>query len=231
MADKNFKLKKRSARDLLTKGKKKDGGSGGGAKTSTFIKYIPKDGELRVQFLTDIDDWAPYYEVWDDSYDNGIDDNGKRRKSGRFVPFSLDEDYDDLEERFGAKPGRRFLAPAIDLDDNRPILVKINPTTATGLLALDERKGPLSKWNVSLFKDGEGTDTKYHVLPEGESGLDLSKIEVPDAWKVLEELLNPSDDIEDEAIADDADVATAPAEEEETEEAPAAAKPKFKIKK
>jgi len=205
MADK-FTLKKNrsSAKDILTRKPKKK-------KTDTFVAFIPSDGELTVQFLADPFEWVPFFEVYLPPSDG---------KKGQYILLEHDDDaWDDIEEEYGRKPTTRFLAPALDVKEARPIAIKVPQSLVKDIMEYAERKkAEVTDFTFELYRVGEGKETRYKFDPE-RSGVDISRFEAPDLNKVLDQLLNPpsEDELDDDAIEDDT-----------TEEAPA--KPVLKRK-
>lgn len=201
-------LKKKSAKDILTRKPKK--------KSDTFVAFIPKDGELKVQFLTHPFEWLPYYEIFSDD---------------GYHLFEHDEDaYEDIQEEYGktnnktgkkSGPATRFMAPALDVAESRVIVVKMPQTLVKSLMEYADRKdAEVTEYTFELYKTGERMETKY-LFDADKSHVDIERFadKVPDLEKVLDELINPpsDDDLADDAIADDSD------------EAPA--KPKLRLKK
>lgn len=179
--------KKTTAKDILTrKPKKKVDGP--------YVAFIPKDGELTVQFLSEPFEWLPCFQVWTGS---------------NYVTLEHDDDaWDEIEEEYGKKPSVRFLAPALDPKEAKVIVVQLTSGLAKDLLEFGTRKdADITSFTFELYKTGEGLETRYKFDSE-RSAVDIARFQdqLPDLEAVLDRLVNPpsEDELADDAIADDA---------------------------
>jgi len=142
----------------------KKGGSSGNFKT--YIKNIPADG-LTVRFLTEPEEWFGYHEYWDDS-------------AKTFVPMVEGEILPD-----GAKPSFRYLANALDVENDRVIPLKLAKTAANVLILKYDKYDTMMDRNYEVQKHGEGLDTTYDVTPDSPSKMNLAKYELLDLEQIL----------------------------------------------
>lgn len=178
--------------------------SGGG---DTFIKYIPKDEEITVRFLTEPDEWVGYLEVWEDS-------------SGMYRPLLDGEDAPP--GRFG--PSKRVLANVLDVEQGQVVPLKLPSDLANRLVDRYEKRGTLTDRDYELMRSGEGRDTRYDMDPGESKRIKLDRYKLIDLEQLLEKVYNlamngeddddDDDDYEDEEDFDDVD------DEEEEDERP-----------
>lgn len=151
-----------------------------------YIKNIPADG-ISVRFLTEPEEWFGYQEYWDES-------------ARTFVPMVEGEILPD-----GAKASFRYLANALDVENDRVIPLKLAKTVANVLILKYDKYDTMMDRNYDCQKHGEGLDTTYDVTPDAPSKMNLTKYDLLDLDKVLS-------DARAEATGDRAD---APEEEDE----------------
>lgn len=170
--------------------KAKGGGSGG----SSRVLYVPKAGVV-VRLLAGPHKWESFEEFWD----------------GSSYVILTDENEDQVPE--GRCPSVRYLAPAVDVKQNRVVAVKLPYTLAEEIVALEEKyekKGwELTDYDIELQKEGEGTDTVYRALFDEKSDIDLDAYPLPDLHAIIDELTAPKATAEAE-IEDDTDVSETP---------------------
>lgn len=141
-------------------------GSGG-----SFIKYIPKDSSLTVRFLEDPENWVNYWEHFDSTLRKSypcIDDNCPGCATGE-------------------NKSSRYLANAVDVDNDRVIPLQLPKTLVSSLVALYERMDTLLDRDFELVRSGEGLDTTYNVVPEAPLKRKLTKYQLHDLQQILDE--------------------------------------------
>ena len=153
----------------------------GGANAGvTYIKAIPADG-LTVRFLHEPEEWFGYHEYWD-------------QNDRKFVPMAEGEIIPD-----GANPSFRYLACAVNKDDDRVIPIKLPKTAVNQLILKYDKYDTIMDRDYELEKHGERLDTTYDVTPTGPSKMVLDKYELIDLEQVLidaRKLALGEDDIE-----------------------------------
>lgn len=165
-----------------------------------------------VRFLTDPDRWFGYEEHYTEEF--------------KVFPCTGDG-CPGCDE--GARAASRSLAPALDVNTKRPIVLTLPKTLGESLLRRYKRNRTLTDRDFELLREGEGLDTKYEALPSEPKKRNLDSYEVPDLEKAL--FLSCSEEFrdyvgleletgdEDEVDVDDVDDWDVDDEEEE-EEAP-----------
>lgn len=151
-------------------------GSGG------WISNIP-DGEMDVRFLTEPDQWYAYFEHFDDVR--------------KYYPC---DEQDCPGCREGNRSSQRWLAPALNMtDDKQQIIIKL-PKSIIGLLAkYYEKFQTITDRDYTLQREGTSLDTTYTAIPVGAPyKINLRKYELPDLEAVLNQLLHPEEDEDDE---------------------------------
>lgn len=182
--------------------KKRGGGGSGGAKLPKGYRFIPKDKELIVRFLTGTDEWVSFREGWIGN-----------------TPVVVDEDLvEEWQEEHGRWPSTRFLAPAIDVDNNEPIVVQIPLTLAKKFVMredkLAEKGKDLTDYDYELSKSGSGQDTEYFDDQVGAGKIDLERyadiaIDPNDILEALKERGENASEDEPDIDDDDTDVEVA----------------------
>jgi hypothetical protein len=178
------------------------------AKRSTagaqWIKNIPSDG-ITVRFLTEPEDWFGYMRYWSD-------------EASSYVPMLEGEKAPD-----GARVQFRFVANALDVDQDRVVPLDIPKTLSTDLMVLFDKFDSLMDRDYELLRSGEGLDTSYTVIPDAKSSRKLSayeRIELDEFLiKIRENALNPlKDDADDGVGFDKVPVSSDEDEDEELDE-------------
>lgn len=145
----------------------KRGGAG------SFIKNVPKDAGITVRFLHEPDEWVKYREYYSESTEP------------RFFP-----DVEGMDPDFVAdldKPTTRYLACAVDVEENSVIPIKMPKSLVESLMKKYDKFGTVLDRDYELVKDGEGFDTSYEAIPEAPKRRNMSKFEVLDLMDVLEQ--------------------------------------------
>lgn len=172
---------------------------GGGSRRITFIN----DEGINVQFLQEPEEWAKYTDAY-------------AKSVGRFWPVPSD----DAPKVDDANMSTRYLANAIDIDNDRVVVIKLPLTLVELLLKRADRKGTLTDTVFYLYRSGEGRDnTTYGFDVEGKGSKKVSKYlaEMKDLEEILAEEYESvwgDEDTDDED--DDEDVEDV--EEDEDEE-------------
>lgn len=185
--------------DSVHKLKKSLEKSSSGGDSDAWIKYVPKDSDLTVRFLTEPDEWVKYEEAWDD--------DARRGKGGSFpVP-------DDMQLDPDVRVSVRYLASALNMDDDRVIPVCLPKSLMTQVVSRYDRYGTMVDRDYTLSKTGKGLDTTYLLDPEPPLARKLDKYQQLDLEAVLagayqsyrSELDPTADDGEDDEIPVHAD--------------------------
>lgn len=144
----------------------KSGGGVGGV-----IWSIPKKDGIEVRFLADPKDWVSFDEVWDD------------QAKTSYAVLEDEQIGDDL------RVSTRYLAPAVHLDRDEAILLRIPKSLANDLWEAKSHpkyENTLLGRVFLLRRSGEGLSTSYGFdadrLP---SDFDLDAYEIPDAEEAL----------------------------------------------
>lgn len=141
-----------------------------------WIKYIPKNGDLNVRFLSEPDTWASYHEAWNPSGRGG---------KGASYPVPMGEEVPDDH-----RVSKRYLANALDIDNDRVVPVCISVTLMQAVVLRYEKHGTITDRDYVLSKSGAGKDTKYMLTPEAPLARKMDKYEPVDLEKVLEGAYN-----------------------------------------
>lgn len=157
---------KLAAREMGTIKALKESLKRGGGSNETWIKGIPADG-IVIRFLTEPEQWFGYYEWFD-------------KDNKQFIPMAEGEILPD-----GIKPSFRYLATALDIENDRVIPIKLPKTVANSLMLKYEKYGSLGDRSYELEKFGEGLDTTYDVSPQAPSPLAIEKYELLDLESIL----------------------------------------------
>jgi hypothetical protein len=157
-------------------------GAGGG------LLHRVKEGELRVRFLTEPNEWFNYFEHYD--------------PVNKFYPCSDDCPGCDA----GDNPSQRFLANVVDIESNKVIAVVLPKTLVEAILKRYQRRGTLIDRDYTLMREGTGReDTTYDVEAEEPTRMVLSRYKPLNLKALLEQQLSAGDeddgDDEDEAPA------------------------------
>lgn len=153
----------------LKKELEKSGGTG-----NAWIKNVPADG-IRVRFLTEPEEWYAYKEHYD--------------RSAHYFPCIGKSNgcpgcnaHSDEQQR----KSRRWLANAVDVENDRVIPLKLPYTLVQRLIVRFERHGEtIRDRDYSLYKVGQGLDTDYDVSEESKEDFPFSKYTLLDLEQVL----------------------------------------------
>jgi hypothetical protein len=136
--------------------------SGGGG---NFITFIPEDG-ITVRFLAEPDQWVKFMEHYDEGYFPCVEGS---------CPGCANRN----------KPSKRYVAPALDIEEDKVIILKVPSTLATRLMAKFDRYETLMDRDYELTRMGSGLDTEYDAETMPPTKLRLSKYELPDLEQAL----------------------------------------------
>lgn len=169
-----------------------------------FATWIPHEdqGDLNIRFLANPDNggWLAFDQFY---------------VPGKGGIIATEENYDEYLELTGKYPAQRFYAPALDISRNEVVVVEIPGSMIDTLIALADRmgkpEGDITSFDLTLFKTGKGTDTKYQAIPSGVAQMDLSSYTLPNLMATLEAKVayqegrdtreDKSDQIEDEKVS------------------------------
>jgi hypothetical protein len=162
--------------------KLKKGGGGG-----QYLSRIPSESSLVVRFLTEPDEWVEYYEHYDENSDP------------RYYPCSDDCKGCDA----GDKSSQRYLANALDIDENKVVPLVLPKTVASSILKKYDKFKTLLDRDYELSRTGTGMDTEYDAIPESPTRMNLRRFEALDLWGLLMSQLDSADEDDDEDDDDD----------------------------
>lgn len=151
---------------------KKSLAKGGGA---GFIKYVPKNGSLNVRFLDEPENWVNYAEHYDQVIRKSYPCNGEDTCPG----CKTDE-----------RRSSRYLANAVDLDQQKVIPLQMPKDLANRLVVRYEKKGSLTDCDIELSRAGEGLDTVYDYDADAPKPRKVSQYVLLDLLNVLDEAFN-----------------------------------------
>lgn len=176
-----------SIQKLRSAVKRGSGGSG--------IQSIPADSEINVHFLSEPTKWFHYEE----HYDSVL----------KFFPC-ITEGCVGCDD--GLYASKKYIAPAIDLDNSNEVkLYKLPKTVLDSLLSKHERWGTLLDRDYAIERTGSGKDdTRYDVTPLGERKIRPEKYPFPSTKEVMKLVLSVLPDAElddDDDVDEDEDVA------------------------
>jgi len=185
MATPTIKGRKMRSISDVRKSSKSGGGSG-------FIKYISADG-VTVRFLTEPDEWWGYEEHYDEA-------------AQRAYPCT---EGDCPGCKAGVRGTMRYLAPAVNREDDGVLILKIPKTLASDMVSKYDRRKTITDRDYFLYKEGTGkNDTRYKVDDEEKTRFNADKYKLPDIEAALMEMWNSvngddidADDDEDERPA------------------------------
>lgn len=163
------------------------------AKSSTaYPTRIPKAGESIIgRFLTGPEEWVEFYQFFSptDGY-----------------VIETEENSDHYREQ-GLYPSKLFLAAFLIKATNQVVALELKKTLAEQIglfLEKQAKKGKtLQDFDLELFKNGTGTDTKYHYVLDSADEVDLSNYVIPDLWETVKALLGDDDGDDTSSIEDD----------------------------
>ena len=133
------------------------------------IVKIEKDVPITVRFLADPDGWLGYEEHYTEEF--------------AYFPCT-DEGCPGCDE--GHRASSRSLAPALDVETGRVIVIQIPKQLGETFLKRWKRNRTLMDRDYELSREGEGRmDTKYDAIPGSPTKRDISKYTIPDLEKQL----------------------------------------------
>lgn len=153
-------------KNMLQKGA--SGGSG-----SQWIKYVPRDGSLNVRFVEDPEEWFLYYEHYD-------------KIAKRSFPCTTERDSCPGCVG-GMDSSTRYLANALDVDENKVIPLQMPKTLVNRLIVRYEKRGTLLDVDYELMRSGSGKDTMYDLETGSTAKRRMDQHEPLDLIKILEE--------------------------------------------
>lgn len=179
-------------------------GSGG----TEYLSRIPANGERKIRFLSEPSEWISYYEHF-----NPVD---------KFFPCA--SDCKGCAE--GNRPASRYLANALDIDDDR-VIPLVLPQTAVGqLLKFYDKYATILDRDYEVSREGEGKEnTEYFVLPGDRAPRKLDKYDELDLMKLLQAQIHDDDVSDDDDDDDEDEVVEAPVKKARVKKAPVAAEP------
>src|SRR5690606_9628709 len=113
-----------------------------GPRFATWIPRKEEDGELRVRFLRNPDNggWISFQQTFD--------------PSTRRPVILTDENWDYLIEERGLNPATRWYAPALDVKENKVIVVEIPNSLISDILLCGDKygkpEGDLTTFDIDL---------------------------------------------------------------------------------
>lgn len=138
-------------------GNVKNVAKGGGGGSDTWIKFIPKEGRMKVRFLQEPEEWAGYLEVWDDTVNRGYP-----LPDGEQAPPD-------------SRASQRYLVNAVDIENDKVIPLQMPKTLVKQLLSSYDIFGTMLDRDYFLMKQGSGTDTTYSAAADGPSKINMKK--------------------------------------------------------
>lgn len=141
----------------------------GGGGNSQYIKQVPANDIMTVRFLTEPEDWYGYYETYD-------------TEIKRYYPL-----IEGVEKPEGARVSYRYLAVALDVENDQVIPLKLPKDLANRLIMRYDRYETLMDRDYELSRMGEGLDTTYDVTPGDKVARHLDKYTLIDLDAVLAE--------------------------------------------
>lgn len=159
----------------------KKGGGGAG-----FMKRVPEDSSLTVRFMTEPDGWVMFFEHYD--------------AVRKFYPC-VDDGCPGCAE--GDRPSQKYLANAVDVDENAVIPLLLAKTCASSVLKKYDKYGTLLDRDYEISRTGTGRDTEYEAIPESPRKMNLNRFEELDLWALVEAQLPSEEDDDDDDDDDD----------------------------
>lgn len=145
------------------------------------LTFIGEEG-ITVRFLTETDEWWAYDEWFDGEHYVAVSDDFE-------IP-------DDADGNAAERVTRRFLAAAVDVDQDKVVILKLPSSVAETLDKALDKRGTLMDRDYELSREGSGFDTEYLVLPESPKKRRLNKYDLPDIETVLTKLIEGDDEEE-----------------------------------
>lgn len=140
------------------------------------LKRIPSNDSITVRFLEEPEEWYQYREYY--------------KKDVGFFPEFEGLDPDDVADL--DKPSKRYLAPAVDVADNKPIALVLPTTLVSSLLKKYDKYSTMLDRDYELSKEGEGMQVRYDAIPEAPTKFNPRRIEMPDLDAALQKSI-PAD--------------------------------------
>jgi hypothetical protein len=140
----------------------------------TFIKYIPKNGELNVRFIQEPEEWVSYSEHYDMVLKASFPCSGERDCPGCVS---------------GERKSSRYLANVVNLDDKDQVIpLQLPKDLANRLVIKYEKWGSVTDRDIELSRSGEGLDTTYDLDPGAVDRKSIAKYVPLDLLKTLEDV-------------------------------------------
>lgn len=155
-------------------------GSGG----DQFLTRVPSEGSLILRFLSEPEEWVEYFEHFE------------RDRNGSWS-FPCIENCPESHEG-DDKPKKRYLAPAVDTQENKVVPVQLPVSAVSALVKKYEKHGTIMDRDYEISKSGTGFDTEYDVDAEAPTRMNLKRFDIPDLEAILQSQLETSDDEDDE---------------------------------
>lgn len=142
----------------------------------SFIKFVPKNGELNIRFIQEPEEWISYTEHYDQVLK---------------ASFPCTQDTDCPGCASGERKSPRYLANAVNRDDkDRVIPLQLPKDLANRLVIRYEKWGTLTDRDIELSRSGEGLDTVYDFDAAAPDRKDVSKYKPMDLMKVLQDVFD-----------------------------------------
>lgn len=159
-------------------------GEGGG-----YLQRIPKDGTLLVRFLTEPEEWAEYFEHYDETL--------------KYYPCS---DNCPGHEPGADRPSKKWLARALDRSENRVVPLVLTRGLVKSIHAMYEKFGTILDRDFELIRTGEGMkDTTYMAVPEAPEKVNLKRYATTEPLDMVSVLQGILDDVTGSDSDDDED--------------------------
>jgi len=157
-----------------------------GAGGAGYLARIPANGERNIRFITEPTEWISYYEHY-----NSVD---------KFFPCGADC-KGCMENN---RPSSRYLASALDIDEDKVIPLVLPQSAVAQLLKFYEKYSTIMDRDYDVSREGEGKEnTEYFVLPGDRTPRKLSKYDELNLIELLEAQIH--DDTDDDDVDDDDD--------------------------
>jgi len=142
-------------------------------RSSSNLRTIPKDRDLRVRYLSEPDQWLGYVEGYD---------------AAAKTYFPLEE---GMQQQPGVRFSKKYLANVVifnDENDNKGVVavLKIPKTLALRFMMRVDRYGSVTDRDYTLTRLGDGLDTTYELTPETKKVRRLDTYTPLDLYAVLE---------------------------------------------
>lgn len=137
------------------------GGGRGGRSAQLFLKG---DSSVKVRFLQEPTQFMEFLEHYDAA-------------NKAFVPAIDNDPLDQHQDEKVRKVGKRWLANALNIEDGKIVIVKLNQDQLNRLLLRHTKYGTLLDRNYELIRLGSGRDSKYDVEADDPTQMDLSRFQ------------------------------------------------------